>query len=340
MATHQTRIPTRWIGPISCNGSVSGEISVPMATYETTLWPSTARGAKISRLTDGINVSVISDCMTRSVALQASNASSAHQLAQKIQSLNSNSDVIKSTSAYAALKDIFIEQVGPLLYIRISINPAQASGHNMATKAADALIADWLQRFDDLKYVSISANTCVDKKVSAINGILGRGKKVIAEIIIPRAIASKHLHTDLEKIHDLNTKKNYIGSIIAGSTRSANAHYANALLALYLATGQDAANIVEGSQGITYTEINGDELYFSVTIPNIIVGTVGNGKASADAAANLEQMQCTNDSTKLAAAIGATVLCSELSLMAAQTRPGELTRSHMVFERNNEVIND
>lgn len=119
---------------------------------------------------------------------------------------------------------------------------------------------------------------CVDKKVSAINGILGRGKYVIADMLIPRAVCQERLKTTPEAIVNLHVKKNLMGSIVSGGLRTANAHFANLLYAIYLATGQDVANIVEGSQGFTHAELRNGDLYFSVTLPNIIVGTVGNGK--------------------------------------------------------------
>jgi hydroxymethylglutaryl-CoA reductase (NADPH) len=112
------------------------------------------------------------------------------------------------------------------------------------------------------------------------------------------------------------------------------------LLAFYLATGQDAANIVEGSQGMTHAEVRDDEaLYFSCTLPNIIVGTVGNGKDIPAVAAALERLGCLDPATpgtgsrRLAGLIAAAVLCGELSLMAAQTNRGELMASHLLLER-------
>jgi hydroxymethylglutaryl-CoA reductase (NADPH) len=126
---------------------------------------------------------------------------------------------------------------------------------------------------------------------------------------------------------------------MAGGLRSANAHFANMLLGFYLATGQDAANIVEGSQGIVHAEMQGDDLYFSVTVPNIIVGTVGNGKHLPFVQENMAMMGCTEtrepgqNARRLAIICAATVMCGELSLLAAQTNPGELMRAHVAMER-------
>ena len=174
-----------------------------------------------------------------------------------------------------------------------------------------------------------------------MNGIRGRGRNTIAEIVIPGEIVEKRLRSSAERIAELNVAKNLVGSTIAGALRSANAHYANMLLGFYLATGQDAANIVEGSQGITYAEARGDDLYFSTALPHLIVGTVGNGKGGdlpvvEDALVRLgcrEEREPGANARRLAALCAATVLCGELSLLAAQTNPGELMAAHVAMER-------
>jgi hydroxymethylglutaryl-CoA reductase (NADPH) len=162
---------------------------------------------------------------------------------------------------------------------------------------------------------------------------------VVAEILLPHEVVERRLRTTARRIADLSVRKNLVGSTIAGAIRSANAHYANMLLAFYLATGQDAANIVEGSQGITYAEDREGGLYFSCTLPHLIVGTVGNGKHLAHVNTNLERLGCREErepganARRLAALMAATVLCGELSLLAAQTNPGELMAAHLLMER-------
>ena len=173
-----------------------------------------------------------------------------------------------------------------------------------------------------------------------MNGILGRGKYTGAEVLIPRKLVARYLHTTPEKIAELNLRKNWMGTSLAGGLRSANAHFANMLLAFYLATGQDAANIVEGSQGFVLAEARGDAgLYFSVTLPNLVVGTVGNGKGLPFVEENLRELGCLEprepgqNARRLALICAATVLCGELSLLAAQTNPGELMAAHLRLER-------
>ena len=335
-------IPMRVIGPMKIIGpDVEGDIMVPLATFETPLWPSTHRGAKATAQAGGIRAVVIDNRMTRSILLEAPDIVQAQEALINLQQhKEALQTIIAETSRFARLLDLHSQVVGNLIYIRFEFDTADASGHNMSTLAADRLL-DWiLIRFKNLKYVSISGNYCADKKVSAVNGILGRGRYVIAEAMLSEDVCRRFLKTTPEKIVQLNIKKNLIGNIISGGLRTANAHFANMLLGFYLATGQDAANIIEGSQGIVYAEVRGGHLYFTVTIPNIIVGTVGNGKTFDFVRENLRTLGCLEErepgenAKRLAVIAACTVLCGELSLLAVQTNPGELMKSHVKLERN------
>lgn len=334
-------IPMRSVGPIKLSGpEVEAELMVPLATYETPLWPSVARGARVSCRSEGISAVVCDERMSRSILLASASARTALDAIDSITARREDvQGVVSATSRFAELIDIHPQQLGNLIYLRLEFNTGDAAGHNMATKAADAVMAWIISEYPGLEYGSISGNYCSDKKVSAVNGILGRGKYVVAEMLVPERICRKLLRAEAEEIEQLNIRKNLIGSTLAGSIRSANAHFANMLLAFYLATGQDAANIVEGSQGITHAEKRGGDLYFSVTLPNLIVGTVGNGKDIGFVAENLRSLGCLQErpsganSRRLAIVAAATVLCGELSLLAAQTNPGELMRAHQDLER-------
>lgn len=339
-----TPIPTRWVGPISfASATTLGKsqtiesVEVPLATLETTLFFSVQRGIRVIKKAGGVKSTLISDTMTRSFTLQTSQASEAALIANfaKTNLTTLQEEVVSNLSRFAKLQNIDVYHVANLVYLRIAIFSDNASGHNMVTLVADGIGDYLLKKFAFATYVSVSGNMCVDKKVSVINAIKGRGKHVIAEIMIPKEVVESELKTTPEKIVDLNIKKNLLGSIMAGSVHSANAHYANMLLAIYLATGQDAANIVEGSQGITFAEVKNGDLYFSVTIPNIIVGTIGHGKNESPFLERFEKMRCSgaHGSQTLAHLVGATVLAGELSLMAALTNPHELMRAHTSIER-------
>ena len=330
------------VGPILLAGpEVEGEVWVPLATYESPLWPSVDRGARITRACDGLKAVVVDERMTRSVVVQAPGAVEAAAVANALPARKAElQEAIATTSRFAQLKDVHTQIAGNLLYIRFELSTGDASGHNMVTKAADALMKWLLLEYPLLSYISISGNYCTDKKVSAVNGILGRGRYVVTEAVIGRDVCNKLLRTTPEKIAELNLKKNLIGTMLAGGLRSANAHFANMLLAFYLATGQDAANIVEGSQGFVHTEVNPEgDLYFSCTLPHLIVGTIGNGKDIPFVRDNLEKMGCLAErppganARRLAVICAAAVWCGELSLLAAQTNPGELMRAHLALER-------
>ncbi len=334
-------IPMCVVGPVRIiSKEIDEEIGLPLATLESPLWPSTHRGARVCTAAGGIRSVIVDERMTRSVLIEADSATELYEAYQDLREQRAElQQVISASSRFAKLVDLNAQIIGSLMYLRFELLTGDAAGHNMVTLASDRMLEWILQRYQNLRYVSVSGNFCADKKVSAVNGILGRGKNVVSEVIIPRAMCQRFLKTEPEKIIDLNIKKNLLGSIAAGGLRTANAHFANMLLGFYLATGQDAANIIEGSQGFVMTEMRGDNLYFSVTLPNVIIGAIGSGKNLDFVRENLELLGCTSErdpginSRRLAIIASAAVLCGELSLMAALTNPGELMQSHLKLER-------
>lgn len=341
-------IPMRVVGPVRIISSEIDEaVPLPLATLETPLWPSTHRGAQVCNKAGGIKAVIVDERMSRSVLMEADSAAEAHQAYLSIRARQAQlQQVISASSRYAKLIDMHAQVVGSLLYLRFELLTGDASGHNMVTLASDRMLEWILNEYPMLRYVTISGNYCSDKKASAVNGILGRGKYVVAEVTLPRTVCERFLKTTPEKIADLNIKKNLLGNIVAGGLRTANAHFANMLLGFYLATGQDAANIIEGSQGIVHAEVRQDSLYFSVTLPNLIVGAIGNGKHLDFVRENLQLLGCTEqrepgaNARRLAIIAAAAVLCGELSLLAAQTNRGELMRSHVKLERHSTKIRE
>jgi hydroxymethylglutaryl-CoA reductase (NADPH) len=334
-------IPMRLVGPVRIiSNEIDAEVPLPLATFESPLWPSTHRGARVCNQAGGIHATLIDERMSRSVLVEADSVAEVHQVYLDILQQKSHiQTIISASSRYAQLIDMHAQIVGSMLFLRFEFLTGDAAGHNMVTLASDRIL-DWIMTtYPVLRYVSISGNFCSDKKASAVNGILGRGKNVVAEVNIPHLLCQRMLKTTPEKIVELNIKKNLIGNIIAGGLRTANAHFANMLLGFYLATGQDAANIIEGSQGIVHAELRDQNLYFSVTLPNIIVGAVGNGKGLDFVQENLRLLGCLEkrepgeNARRLAIIAAAAVLCGELSLLAAQTNQGELMRSHLILER-------
>ena len=339
--SHTIPFPVRTVGPVRLIGvDEPTEVWVPLATLETPLWPSVARGARATREAGGIHVAVVREGMTRSVLLEAPSALEAARIGAALQAREADLAQVATTgSRFARFQRLHWEVCGRLLFVRLELWTGDAAGHNMVTRAAQQVL-DWMVReWPQLRAVSVSANYCTDKKVSAVNGLMGRGRFVVAECELPSSICCRILRSSPVAIEELNVRKNLLGSSLAGSLRSANAHFANMLLALYLATGQDAANIVEGSQGTTWAEAQPDSLYFSVTLPNVVVGTVGAGKVLPWVRQHLQLLGCTSGSEpgraaqRLAMIAAAVVLCGELSLLAALTNPGELVRTHLRLER-------
>jgi hydroxymethylglutaryl-CoA reductase (NADPH) len=337
------QVPMQFVGPMKLSGPlIEGDYEVPLATYETPLWPSVNRGARVSMQSEyGIKCAVVDDRMTRSVLFEAPDAEAALQALVKITAGRpACENIVRESSRFARLIDMHSQIAGNLLFLRFEFTTGDAAGHNMCTQAAEALMNHILADQPELKYGSISGNYCSDKKATAVNGILGRGKYVVAEMTVPEKVCRRYLKTTPGKIVQLNIRKNLIGTLLAGGSRSANAHFANMLLGFYVATGQDAANIVEGSQGLTMAEERAGDLYFSVTLPNLIVGTVGNGKDLDFVLDNMMRMGLAEprdpgeNSRRLACLCAATVLCGELSLLAAQTNPGELMDAHRRLERD------
>ena len=197
--------------------------------------------------------------MARSVAFEAESAACAAQVVRDLEGRKTELfSIAEATSRFLKCREIVYRVVGSCIYLRLSGSTGDASGHNMITKGADAILQWVCKNIPGIRYLSVSGNYCTDKKVSSVNAVLGRGKSVVADVLVPEELCRTVLKASPEAIAELNVKKNLLGSIINGGVQSANAHFANMLLAVYLATGQDAANIVEGSQGISFAEVRGE----------------------------------------------------------------------------------
>jgi hydroxymethylglutaryl-CoA reductase (NADPH) len=217
-----------------------------------------------------------------------------------------------------------------------------AMGMNMVSKGCLKAIEVLEDEFPDGILVAISGNMCTDKKPSAINWILGRGKSIVVEAVIQEKIVKSVLKTTVHDIIETNKQKNHIGSAMAGSIGGFNAHAANIVTAVYLATGQDPAQNVESSNCLTIMEYaeDGQSLHVSVTMPSVEVGTVGGGTHLPAQAGCLDicgvrgasKVAPGDNSKKLALIVGAAVLAGELSLMAALAA-NHLVRSHMQHNR-------
>lgn len=314
------QIPVGVAGPLVINTEDEKiETYVPLATTEGALLASVNRGCSVIRKSGGVSVAILSDQMTRAPVIKTKTAKDAKNLKKWIQD---NFETIKeeaeSTTNHGKLLKIDpIAVVGHFVYPRFVYQTGDSMGMNMVTIATEKSV-QLIEKENNVHAIALSGNFCVDKKPSALNLMEGRGKSMVAEITIPKEIVEKTLKTTPEAVVEVNYAKNLIGSAIAGSY-GYNAHYANIVAAIFLATGQDPAHTVEGSMGITTAECDDGDLYFSITLPDLPVATVGGGTRLETATESLNIMDAKGSGkvSKYASIVAGIVLAGELSLMGA-----------------------
>ena len=329
-----TQIPLGYAGPVTVAGEYAfGEFLVPLATTEGALIASISRGMSVINASGGSRTRVFGDYMTRAPVLRVRDLEHACQC---IQWIDAHEDEIKaaaaSTTSHGKLVKIEKYPMGRGIYLRFSFETGDAMGMNMATIASEAACRV-IEEATGAVMVSVSGNMCSDKKAAAINMIEGRGKTVVAEALIPSEIVESKLHTTAEAIVETNIRKNLIGSSMSG-TLGANAHAANMVAAFYIATGQDPAQVVGGSLTLTNCENIDGNLYISVRMPAVELGTVGGGTSLPCQSEALEIMGCkgAGKARKLAEILSVTVLAGELSTLAAQAA-GQLGKAHAELGR-------
>lgn len=335
-------LPCGIVGPLLVNGE---EVYVPMATTEGCLVASTNRGCKAITASGGANSILLKDAITRAPCLRMPSAMRAAAVKKWVEvpaNYEKVRDAFNSTTNYGTLESVSATVAGRNVYLRFCCMSGDAMGMNMVSKGCLKAIELLEQEFPDMVLVAISGNMCTDKKPSAINWILGRGKSVVVEAVIPEHIVKSVLKTTVHDIIETNKQKNHIGSAMAGSIGGFNAHAANIVTAVFLATGQDPAQNVESSNCLTIMEYadDGESLHVSCTMPSIEVGTVGGGTHLPAQAGCLEicgvrgasKTSPGENSRKLAQIVAASVLAGELSLMAALAA-NHLVRSHMQHNR-------
>ena len=333
-----TQIPVGVTGPLKIRGQwvdESEDIYVPMATTEGALVASVNRGCRALYEAGGAVVRVEDVGITRAPAFRTSGIEETQTFLQWVRD---NEDEIRrvceATSGHLRLLDIKSQTFGSSLYLRFRFATGDAMGMNMATIACDRVVRDLIEPATGVTCVALSGNYCVDKKPSAINFLEGRGKKIYAEAILDETVLQRCLKTNARSLVEVQYRKNLMGSIAAGSM-GYNAHFANVLAAMFIATGQDVAQVVEGAMGVTSIELREpDGVFASVFLPDVPLGVVGGGTALGPQKEALALLGATphpdqpgSGALRLAEILGATVLAGELSLLSAFTS-GDLAGAH------------
>jgi len=335
------QMPLGQVGPIKVDAI---DVNPIMATTEGALLASVNRGCKLLTQSGGVKTHIFRDSMSRAPCLQFDTVS---HMMETLEWIETHFDQLKAafetTTRFGKLLGLRPYPTGRYLFLRVNASTGDAMGMNMVSKGTEMVMKMILEQFPSAKCVSLSGNVCTDKKPSAMNWIEGRGKSIIAECLIPEGTLKTILKVTPEQLERLNIQKNLIGSSVAGSVGGFNAHVANVVAACFLATGQDAAQVVEGSQTMTLlekVELDGKVfLHASVTMKSLEVAARGGGTVLqpqnsilSHYLSNFEGQEPGDKAKRIASVIAGTVLAGELSLMAALCS-GDLVKSHMKLNR-------
>jgi hydroxymethylglutaryl-CoA reductase (NADPH) len=330
------QVPIGLAGPLRVNGEyANGDFYVPLATAEGTLVASYNRGMRLLHEAGGVTTTVLDDRMQRAPAFVFASAREARAFGEW---LTENFEPIKaaaeSTTRSGKLQDIEQYSASRILFCRFNYTTGDAAGQNLTGKATQAACRWIADNYDGIEHWYLESNFATDKKSSQVNMLRTRGKRVVAEAVIPNELVERIMRSNTELMFHARLVSN-LGGFMSGVNNN-GAHSANGITALFIATGQDAANVAESSAAFVHTELrdNGD-YYYSVTIPSLIVATYGGGTALPTQRECLEMLGCfgADRVRKFAEIVAATVLCGELSLGSAIVAE-EWVAAHDIYGRN------
>ncbi|MEM1403109.1 MAG: hydroxymethylglutaryl-CoA reductase [Pseudomonadota bacterium] len=336
------QVPIGVAGPLLVNGEYAqGEFYVPMATVEGTMLASYNRGMKVIREAGGVTTTVIGQAMQRAPCFVFRNAREARDFdLWLVANFEQIKAVAESTTSVGKLNEIEHYCVHNFVYTRFNYSTGDAAGQNMTSRAT-FVACEWIREQNvHMRHYLLSGNFDTEKRTSSVNLLKNRGKRVTAEITIPKDVMNAHLRVSPEAMH-YGQGITTLASFLTNSSNNA-AHPANGLAALYLATGQDIANIGESNQCTVYNRVTRDGDYeFSVTLPALIVASYGGGTSLPTQKECLEILGChgQDKALKLAEIAAALVVAGELSLGAAtrvdkETRKNEWVDAHERLGRN------
>lgn len=330
------KLPLGIAGPLRVQGLFArGDYYVPMATTEAALLASCTRGAQAISRAGGARVAVINEGVGRSPAFAFENLQTAGRfVAWVTQRFEHVRDAAQATTRYGKLVDMKVSVQGNHVYLLLEYEVGDAAGQNMVTIATEAA-CQWIVANSPVTpdHWFVEANMSGDKKATPQSFLGVRGKKVVAEVTLPAKLVSARFHTTVERMLQYY-RMSAVGGVMSGAM-GLQGHYANALAAIFIACGQDAACVAEAAMGVTRFEATAaGDLYASVTLPNLIVGTVGGGTGlpSAKACMELLNLPKENSANAFAEVCGASVLAGELSIIGALAA-GEFAAAHQRLAR-------
>ena len=331
------QVPLGLAGPLLVDGEhAQGDFYVPMATAEGTLVASYNRGMKLVRAAGGVKTTIMDDAMQRAPAFLFPSAREARAFGAWLdEHFDEVKEACEQTTRAGRLRDIEQYTASRILFTRFNYTTGDAAGQNLTGKATAAGCAWIMANYDgEIERFLLESNFATDKKSSQVNMLRTRGKRVVAEATIPGPLFEEVMRSSSERLFEARQVSN-LGGFMSGVNNN-GAHSANGITAMFIATGQDVANVAESSAAFVYAELreNGD-YYYSLTIPSLIVGTYGGGTGLATQRECLELLGCYGKGKveKLAEIIAATVLCGEISLGAAVVAE-EWVDAHDLLGRN------
>lgn len=330
------QVPIGTAGPIRIHGEhAAGDFYIPLATTEGTLVASYNRGMHLLTACGGVKTTVVKESMQRAPVFELEDARASRQFGAWIEeNFASIKAAAEATTRAGKLMDIGQYAVGPLRYLRFNYTTGDAAGQNMTAKATFAA-CQWIEaNYPAAAHSIFSGNIETDKKHSSMNMLMTRGRRVVAEAVVRRDALRRFMGVDTGGMFRARQIL-MTGAFLAGSANN-GAHAANGLAALFIATGQDVANIAESHAAISYGQLldNGD-YYWSITLPALIVATYGGGTGLATQKQCLEMLGCygKGKAPKLAEICAAVVLAGEISLASAVMH-GDWVASHEKLGRN------
>ncbi len=334
--TGVAQVPIGLAGPIRIRGEhAEGDFYVPIATTEGTLVASYSRGMRVLTESGGVTATVVKRSMQRAPVFMFDTAREARDFGEWItQNYGGVKAAAESTTKSGKLVEIEQYPLANMLHLRFNYTTGDAAGQNMVGKATWAA-CEWIQDVHPAhpKYM-LSGSLDTDKKHSAINTLRTRGRRVVAEAIIKNEVLQRLMRVDTKTLFRARQVSN-AGALLAGSAYN-GPHAANGIAAMFIACGQDVANVAESHAGITYAQLleNGD-YYWSVTLPSLIVASYGGGTGLPTQRECLEVLGCygTGKADKLAEIVACVVLAGDISLGSA-VLADEWVKSHEQMGRN------